>query len=96
MIYVDLTLFFFVLLGSKIVLGAVAVYLLLARDPTCDLCNSEMLPLTHPRGTGRLLRLLRLQRRWCMECRREAITRSLPSRSADRVAPLPVVEPRVR
>lgn len=96
MMILDLGLFFFVLLGSKIVAGVVAIYLLLARDPTCEICDSEMLPLEHPRGTGRMLKLLRLQRRWCMECRREALTRSLPLRHADRPATRPVAEPRVR
>lgn len=96
MTVIDFTLFFFVLLGSKILLGLVAVYLLIPRDAVCTLCDAELLPIEHPRGTARLLRLCRLQRRWCMECQRESLTRRMPLRAADQPAPLPVAEPRVR
>jgi hypothetical protein len=75
MMAVELGVFFFVLLGSKIALGAVAVYMLIPFDDDCAVCDAPTLPLEHARGTGRVLRLLRLRRRWCMECRREALTR---------------------
>lgn len=92
----DLGLFFFVLLGSKILMGAVAVYMLLPQDPRCVICDAEMLTIEPPHGAARLLRLFRLQRRWCMECRRETL-----ARSARRVAPSarplrPVTKARVR
>jgi hypothetical protein len=93
---IDFGLFFFVLLGSKILLGGIAVYLLIPRDAVCTLCDAELLPIEHPRGARRLLRLLRLQRRWCMECRRESLTRRLSLRPGGRRASLPVAEPRVR
>lgn len=92
---VDLTLFFFVLLGSKLLLGAVAVYLLLPRYTQCAVCDAETLPLVHARGTSRVLRAMRLQRRWCMECRRESLT-AAPLRSGARAAPHPVPETHVR
>lgn len=92
----DLTLFFFVLLGSKILLGVIAVYLLIPRDAACTLCDAELLPIEHPRGTRWLLAMLRLQRRWCMECQRESLTRRLPLRAAHQSASRPVVEPRIR
>lgn len=92
----ELVLFFFVLLGSKLVLGLIAVYLLLPRDMRCLLCDAEMLPIEHPRGTHRLLRLLRLQRRWCMECRAETLARCVPSRLPARRHAVPVAEPRFR
>ena len=92
----ELSLFFFVLLGSKIVLGVMAVYMLLPRDAQCSICDAETLPIEHPRGTGRVLRWVRLQRRWCMECRRESLTRRLPLRVSGRAAALPVAGPRVR
>src|SRR5687767_3984843 len=92
----DLLFLFFVLLGSKIVIGAVAIYLLLSRDATCVTCDAEMLPIEHPRGTIRLLRALRLQRRWCMECQRGALTRAQPLAVPERQAALPVAQPRVR
>lgn len=97
MMMLELGLFFFVLLGSKIVIGAIAVYLLLPTDAQCEICDAELLPVEHPRGTGRLLRLLRLQRRWCMECGRDALTRrrEVSAGSAARSA-LPVAESRVR
>jgi hypothetical protein len=96
MMILEFGLFFFVLLGSKILLGLIAVYLLIPRDAECTLCDAELLPIEHPRGAVRLLRLLRLQRRWCMECRRESLTRPLLGRAADQPAPVPVAEPRVR
>ena len=92
----ELTLFFFVLLGSKIVLGLAAVYMLLPRDAECSICNAETLPIEHPRGTDRVLRWLRLQRRWCMECRRESLTRRLPLRVHRQAALFPVSRPPVR
>ncbi|HEX6307936.1 MAG TPA: hypothetical protein VFZ69_07100 [Longimicrobiales bacterium] len=92
----DLALLFFVLLGSKLLLGCVAVYMLIPHDATCTVCDAETLPLEHPRGSHRLLRLLRLQRRWCMECRRESLARRMPLRAGDVQAPLPVAEPRLR
>ena len=93
---VELVLFFFVLLGSKILLGAVVVYMLVPHEIECTICDAETLPLQHPRGTILVLRLLRLQRRWCMECRRESLARYRLLRAADQTAPLPVIEPRVR
>lgn len=96
MMLLDLGLFFFVLLGSKLVMGAVAVYLLVPRDSTCAICDAEMLPIEHPRGTVRLLRLLRMQRRWCMECRREALTRGVALPRTRHVSPLPIAETRFR
>lgn len=96
MMLLDFSLLFFVLLGSKLLLGVIAVYLLIPRDAVCTLCDAELLPIEHPRGTVRLLRLLRLQRRWCMECRRESLTRRVPLHPARHPAPRPVAEPRVR
>jgi hypothetical protein len=96
MMLLDLSLFFFVLLGSKLVMGAIAVYLLLPRDSTCAICDAEMLPIMHARGTVRLLRLLRVQRHWCMECRRETLTRRMASARSRHMAPLPVAETRLR
>jgi hypothetical protein len=96
MMIVDFALFFFVLLGSKILLGVIVVYLLVPAEIECTICDAETLPLQHPRGTVVLLRLLRLQRRWCMECRRESLARVSALRAADQGSPIPVVEPRVR
>jgi hypothetical protein len=92
----EVALFFFVLLGSKILLGAVAVYMLLPQDPRCVICDAEMLPIEAPRGSSRLFALLRLQRRWCMECRGETLARCslLPTRGG-RVS-RPVAETRFR
>ena len=92
----DLALLFFVLLGSKVLLGVVVVYLLIPRDVSCTLCDAETLPLQHRWGTVFLLRLLGLQRRWCMECGREALTRRRVLNAADRAASRPVAEPRLR
>lgn len=93
---IDFSLLFFVLLGSKILLGVIAVYLLIPRDAVCTLCDSELLPIEHPRGARLALRVLRLQRRWCMECRRESLTRRVALRPSGKLSPLPVAQPRVR
>jgi hypothetical protein len=92
----DLGLFFFVLLGSKLLIGAVAVYMLLPQDRRCVVCDAEMLTLEAGRGVRGALRLLRLERRWCMECRRETLARAAASRSAARQPLRPVPEVRVR
>jgi hypothetical protein len=93
----ELGTFFFVLLGSKLVLGAIAVYMLLPADDRCDICDAQLLPIEHPRGTARVLRLLRLQRHWCMECRRESLTRYQPRLRLRRTRPAaPVAEHRIR
>jgi hypothetical protein len=93
----ELGLFFFVLLGSKVVLGAVAVYMLLPQDPTCVICDAEMLPIQNAPGTGRLLTLLRLERRWCMECQRETLARAASLRAVGRSRSRgPVMQTRLR
>jgi hypothetical protein len=95
-VLLEMGLFFFVLLGSKILLGAVAVYMLLPQDPHCVLCDAEMLPIAVPRGADSLLRMLRLQRRWCMECGGEALGRRSRLRAGRAHVARPVVQPRVR
>jgi len=92
----ELALFFFVLLGSKLLLGGIVVYLLLPRDPRCVICDAEMLPLKAAHGTNRLLRFCGLQRRWCMECRRCTLGRRLPLRPAPVRQAVPVMQPRIR
>lgn len=92
----DYAFVFFVLLGSKFLLGAVAIYMLLPADPRCVICDAELLVLAPPRGAARLLRLLRLQRRWCMECRRETLARAGALRTAGERAAVPVAQRRVR
>jgi hypothetical protein len=88
---------FFALLGSKCLMGIAAVYLLLPADRRCNLCDAELLMLATPRGVSGMLRLLRIERRWCMECRRESLCRQ-----ESRLRPLrgtaagPVAEPRLR
>ena len=97
MMILDLSLFFFVLLGSKIVMGAVAIYMLLPDDANCAICDAEMLPVEHPRGTRSLMKLLRLQRRWCIECRTECVARRRRRLRLRRPgAPRPVAERRIR
>jgi hypothetical protein len=93
---IELSLFFFVLLGSKVLLASIVIYMLLPRDSQCVLCDGEMLPLEAVRGTRRLLRLLRLQRRWCIECRRTALGRRRRLRRAAVHEAVPVVQSRIR
>ncbi|HSJ25001.1 MAG TPA: hypothetical protein VK929_10055 [Longimicrobiales bacterium] len=96
MLLLEFGLFFFVLLGSKILLAAVVIYLLLPQDPRCVICDADMLPIRAPRSAARVLRLLRLQRRWCMECRRETLARQRVLRPRRLDVAGPVVETRVR
>lgn len=94
--FFDAFLVFFVFVGSKLLMGVVAIYMLLPRDARCEICDAEMLPVEHPRGSGRLLRLLRLQRRWCMECGTACLGRRLPSRRVPLRQRLPVAQPGLR
>jgi hypothetical protein len=95
MTLLEYTFVFFVLLGSKILLGAVAVYMLLPDEPSCATCDAELLPLVPPPGAAWLLGALRLERRWCMECRRETLARRSAARRLPRRTALPVTERRL-
>jgi hypothetical protein len=95
-VLLEVSLFFFVLLGSKMLLAAVAVYMLLPQEPQCVICDAEMLPIEAPPAAARLLILFRLQRRWCMECRRETLARRQLLRHRASHVVRPVVEPRIR
>ena len=93
----NLALFWFVLLGSKLVLGAIVLYMLLPKDRECAVCNAEILPLESPRAMRPFLKLLRIQRYWCMECNRQSLGRPRKSAaSASDVALRPVPEVRLR
>jgi hypothetical protein len=96
MALLEIGLFFFVLLGSKILLGAVAVYMLLPQDPRCVICDAELLPIETPRGVSPVLHALRLQRRWCMECRRETLARRSLASAVRRHVVRPVAQSRLR
>ena len=92
-----LALFWFVLLGSKLVLAAVVIYMLLPDDRECAICNAETLPIEEPRAIRPFMRLMRVQRYWCVECDRESIGRPRKlSRSTGSVALRPVSKVRVR
>jgi hypothetical protein len=96
MMLFDLGLFFFVLLGSKLLMGFVAVYMLLPQDRRCVICDAELLTVEVVRSVRWLMRLLRLERRWCMECRRETLARAVSSGAAAGETLRPVPEARVR
>jgi hypothetical protein len=96
MMLLELGTFFFVLLGSKLLAGAVVVYLMLPRDSCCAICDADLLPIEHPRGSRRLMRWCRLQRHWCMECHRESLTRPRRRSTPPPVALRPVAESRLR
>ena len=92
----DLALFWFVLLGSKLVLGAVVLHMLLPRDRACAVCDAELIPLTPVRGCARVMRMLRLQRLWCMECDRQSLGRMRSGPGVMSGAARPVAEVRAR
>lgn len=96
MLALEVGLFFFVLLGSKVLFGAVVVYMLLPHEPQCIICDDAMLPIEPPRGARGVLALFRLERRWCMECRRETLARRRLLRPRRSAVPRPVVQPRIR
>ena len=73
--FAELALFWFVLLGSKLLLGGVVLYMLLPRDRTCAVCDAELIPLTAPLGVARVMKVFRLQRLWCVECDRQSLGR---------------------
>jgi hypothetical protein len=93
----SLAMFWFVLLGSKLVLGAIVMHMLLPKDRECAVCNAETLPLESPRAIRPLLKLLRVQRYWCMECDRQSLGRPGRLAAGARDVPLvPVSEVRLR
>ena len=92
-----LAFFWFILLGSKLLLGSIVLYLLLPKDRECAVCNSELLPLESPRLAWLVLKLFRVQRYWCIECDRQSLGRPLASRAvADGRSLRPVAEVRLR
>ncbi len=97
MIVAEVALFWFVLLGSKLLLGLVVIYQLLPKDRQCAVCNAELLPLMSPTLVARMLRVARVQRYWCMECDRQSLGRPQPlRRRADSGALRPVTQVRLR
>ncbi len=97
MVIFEYALFWFVLLGSKVLLGIVVIYQLLPKDRHCATCDAEILPLESPRIITRVLRVMRIQRYWCIECDRQSLGRPLPSRRRlDGASPRPVPQVRVR
>jgi hypothetical protein len=92
----ELALFWFVLLGSKLVLGAVVLHMLLPRDRSCAVCDAELIPLEPAAGSARVMRLLRLQRLWCVECDRQSLGRMRGTAGLMPRAARPVAEFRAR
>ncbi len=72
---------FFVIVLSKLVLGLIVCWMLMPRDPECPSCDAPLLPLEARPGWRRLFHVLRLQRRWCMECGTELIGRRSDGRT---------------
>ncbi len=88
-----LVLLVFATVGSKILLGLAAIYLLLPTERSCPACDGETLPLRGALPAELLCRLFRIQRRWCTRCGRSALAR----RSREpRVFVGPADAPRVR
>jgi hypothetical protein len=97
MLLLEFALFWFVLLGSKLLLSAIVIYMLLPKDRRCALCDAEILPLASPRAASRILRVMGIQRYWCMECDRHSLGRPVPSGARARGRALrPVPEVRLR
>jgi hypothetical protein len=94
-LFFEYALFWFVLLGSKLLLGIIVIYQLLPKDRQCATCDAEILPLASPRLVTRLLRLARIQRYWCIECDRQSLGRPMPSGGRTHSSPLRPV-PQVR
>lgn len=90
-------LFWFVLLGSKLVLGVVVLHMLLPGDLRCSVCDADLIALESPRRLRFLMRVVKVQRFWCIECNRQSLghTRALAS-GTRHGPPLPVAELRSR
>ena len=71
----NLVVFAFVILIGKVLLGCAAVWLLLPKDGRCSNCDERTLPLQDPAGLSLTMRLLRVQRRWCMRCAATEVSR---------------------
>ena len=70
--------FFFVAFGSKVLLAAATIYLLLPKERQCDECDGETIPIRMgavARGFSRVF-AGKVQRRWCPQCGWEGLTRT--------------------
>lgn len=63
-------LFFFVVFGSKVLLAAITIFLLLPSDRRCNRCEADTILIRMSAPGRALARLLggRIQRRWCPGC----------------------------
>jgi hypothetical protein len=95
MTFLEFLFIFFVLLGSKILLGMVVVYMLLPTERECAICDAELLTVAVSGPARLLLAVLRLERRWCMECRRDSLARRSRLREVRAGTALPVPQRRV-
>jgi hypothetical protein len=70
--------FFFVAFGSKVVLAAATIYLLLPRERRCDECDGETIPIRMGLTARSFSRVFagKVQRRWCPQCGWEGLTRT--------------------
>ena len=69
--------YFFVVLGAKLILALITIYLLLPSDRRCSQCDEETL-LVRPGRLGRFgaaLSLGLVQWRWCPRCAWEGMAR---------------------
>jgi hypothetical protein len=71
-------LYFFVVLGAKLLLALLTIYFLLPAESTCNQCDEDTI-LLQARAGSRLVSLVclgTLQRRWCPRCGWEGFARA--------------------
>ena len=70
--------FGFVALGSKVILGFWAVWLLLPAERECSRCDGFTTSIEPRRGLRTLYRWGRIQQRWCPACGEHFLARGAP------------------
>jgi hypothetical protein len=73
-----IAVFGFVVIGARVVLAVVVIYLLTPSQHSCIGCDGETLVLTAAPGFVRIGRLFAVERRWCVRCGRTTLIRSMP------------------
>jgi hypothetical protein len=70
--------FGFVVIGARLMLGIIVIYLLICDERQCIRCDACTVIVQAPPALRGMIRLLRLELRWCMRCERSALARITP------------------
>jgi hypothetical protein len=71
-----IALFGFVIIGARVLLAIVVIYLLTPSQRSCVGCDGETITVAAAPGFVRVGQLVRIERRWCTRCGRMTLIRS--------------------